>query len=78
MMSSAVVWAKERLDEFNVELKRGLESVEKGGEVWKECLDAAKGDGGAGMMVEVGLDFRGLVGKGLEATDEQQIEEAKA
>ena len=71
------MWAKERLDEFNVELKRGLESVGRGGEVWKECLNVAKGEMGAAMMVDVGLDFRGLVGKGLDSTDEQKGEDGK-
>lgn len=63
MMSAVVVWAKERLDDFNGVLKRGLESVEVGGLVEKECLEVARGH--AGMMGEVGLEFTHLVGVGL-------------
>ena len=63
MMSAVVVWAKERLDDFNKVLRRGLESVEVGGAVERECLEVARGH--AEMMGEVGLEFSHLVGVGL-------------
>lgn len=64
MMSACVVWAKGHLDGFNMVLERGLSSVPVGGDVWQECLGRAREM--AGMLDEVGLDFRGLVGVGLE------------
>lgn len=63
MMSAVVVWAKERLDDFNGVLRRGLENVEAGGSVERGCLEVARGH--AGMMGEVGLEFSHLVGVGL-------------
>lgn len=63
MMSAVVVWAKERLDDFNGVLRRGLESVDAGGSVERECLEVVRGH--AGMMGEVGLEFSHLIGVGL-------------
>jgi len=62
--SAVVKWAKERVDEFNEALKRQLSSVEKGTELWTECLKTVKDK--AGVLSEVGVDFSGLVAKGLE------------
>ena len=64
MMSACVAWAKGQLDAFNEVLARALSGVEKGGEVWKAGLARAREL--AGIMNEVGLDFAGLVGVGLE------------
>ncbi|KAK4988340.1 exocyst complex component exo84 [Elasticomyces elasticus] len=62
--SSAVVkWAKERLDEFNDVLGRQLSEVARDGEVWEACVLEVKRH--AEVLKEVGVDFRGLVGKGL-------------
>lgn len=58
------MWAKDRLDEFNEVLERGLSSVSRDGEVWRQCLSQAREM--AGMIEEVGLDFAGLVGAGLK------------
>ena len=62
--SSVVKWAKERVDEFNGMLGRQLSSVDKGTELWDECVSVVNER--AAVLAEVGVDFRGLVGKGLE------------
>lgn len=62
--SAVVKWAKERVDEFNEVLERQLSSVEKGSELWNECLQTAREQ--AGVLREVGVDFTSLVGRGLE------------
>lgn len=62
--SSAVVkWAKERVEEFNLILERQLSSVDKESALWKECLGVVKGQ--AGVLGEVGVDFRGIVARNL-------------
>lgn len=63
MMSACVKWAKERLDDFNDLLAKQLSSVRQGSETWRDCVKRAREH--AGMMAEVGLDFRDLVGLGM-------------
>lgn len=63
MMSACVKWAKEEVEAFNVILARQLSSVEKDGNIWKDCMERAKKH--AEMLVEVHLDFRDLIGKDL-------------
>lgn len=63
MMSACVKWAKERLDEFNNLLAKQLGSVREGSETWRDCVGRAKEH--AGMMADVGLDFRDLVALGM-------------
>ena len=60
-----MTWAKGQLDEFNEALGRALSGVERGGEVWREGLARAREQ--AKLVDEVGLDFGGLVGVGLES-----------
>ena len=60
MMSACVKWAKEHLDAFNTVLARQLSSVQRDSPTWKDCLQRAREH--AGMMDEVGLDFRNLIG----------------
>ena len=67
-MSGVVVWAKGHLDVFNESLGRGLSCVERGGGVWTASLARAR-EMAAGMG-EVGVDFGGLVGRGLEGEGE--------
>lgn len=68
--SSAVVkWAKERVDEFNENLERQLSSVERGSELWNECVATVKEQ--AGVLSEVSVDFTGLVAKGMDAAPER-------
>ncbi|KAK6431399.1 exocyst complex component exo84 [Oleoguttula sp. CCFEE 5521] len=62
--SAVVAWGKERVEEFDAVLGRQVGAVEEGGEVWKECLDRVRGR--AEVLGEVGVDFRGLIGRGLE------------
>lgn len=74
MMSACVKWAKERLDEFNRILGRQLSSVQVGSPTWTDCVGRAREH--AGMMGEVGLDFRELVRVGgLEGTDNNSNEQ---
>jgi len=62
--SAAIKWAKERVEEFNASLERQLSSVERGSQLWNECLQIVHGY--ANMLGEVGVDFNGIVAKGLE------------
>ena len=61
--SAVVKWAKERVDEFNVVLERQLSSVERGTELWRECVETVKRE--AAVLWVVGVDFRGLVARNL-------------
>ncbi|KAK4236248.1 hypothetical protein C8A03DRAFT_45718 [Achaetomium macrosporum] len=65
MMSACVKWAKEEVDTFNAILARQLSGEKEGSEVWTRCMDIAKEH--ASMLSEVGLDFRNLVGRNLQA-----------
>ena len=67
MMSACVKWAKEHVDGFNVILGRQLSSVKSDSPVWVECMERAKEH--AMLLLEVGLDFKGLIGKGIEKGD---------
>ncbi|KAF2188373.1 hypothetical protein K469DRAFT_703883 [Zopfia rhizophila CBS 207.26] len=64
LMSACVKWAKEHVDAFNVIVARQLSSVDQESPLWKECMDQAHAH--AAMLVEVGLDFKELIGKGGE------------
>ncbi|KKA18315.1 Exocyst complex component Exo84 [Rasamsonia emersonii CBS 393.64] len=65
MTSACIKWAKEHLDEFNATLVRQLSSVQRGTSVWQKCMDIV--DEHANMLTEVGVDFKDLIGKGLDA-----------
>jgi hypothetical protein len=67
MTSACIKWAKEHLDGFNAVLVRQLSSVQRGTSVWEKCMDIV--DEHAGMLTEVGVDFKDLIGKGLELVD---------
>ncbi|KAF2143820.1 uncharacterized protein K452DRAFT_268237 [Aplosporella prunicola CBS 121167] len=60
-MSACVKWAKEHVESFNGILSRQLSTVEQDNPVWVECMARAKEHGG--MLADVGLDFKDLVGK---------------
>ncbi|ORY18997.1 Cullin repeat-like-containing domain protein [Clohesyomyces aquaticus] len=64
MMSACVKWAKEHVDAFNTILARQLSSVDQGSQVWRDCMDQAFAH--AAMLTQVGLDFKELVGKGVD------------
>ena len=64
MMSACVMWANGHLEELNKILVRQLGTVEKGGNVWKECMEVVWGHEKE-MLGEIGLDFRETIGRGL-------------
>ena len=64
MMSACVKWAKEHLESLNALLVRQLSSVEKGGKMWRDCMDVVWRE--EGKLGEVGLDFREVIGRNLE------------
>ncbi|KAF2459138.1 hypothetical protein BDY21DRAFT_318400 [Lineolata rhizophorae] len=60
--SAAVKWAKDRVDAFNANLQRQLGAVpDLNPETREQCIEQARAH--ADMLKEVGLDFRGLVGR---------------
>ncbi|CZT20265.1 related to EXO84 protein, component of non-clathrin vesicle coat [Ramularia collo-cygni] len=61
--SVGVRWAKGRVDEFLGLVGRQLSVVESGGEVWTGCVGIVEEQ--AACLREVGVDFGGLVGRGL-------------
>ena len=64
MLSAAVKWAKEHVDAFNEILAKQLSSVGRESSVWKQCIDQAHEH--AAMLTEVGLDFKELIGRGVD------------
>jgi hypothetical protein len=75
MMSACIKWATGHLETFNSLLIRQLSSVERGGNVWRECMDVVWGHERE-MLGEVGLDFREVVGRGLEIREDANINSA--
>ncbi|KAL2127069.1 hypothetical protein VTI74DRAFT_11380 [Chaetomium olivicolor] len=71
MMSACVKWAKEEVDTFNAILDRQLSGEKEGSEAWSKCVDTARGH--AGMLSEVGLDFRDLVGQNMKQADDATL-----
>ena len=67
-MSAVVKWANTHLEGFNGVLQRQMSSVDKGGRVWRECMDVVW-EHERGMLGENGLDFREVIGRGLEVRD---------
>ncbi|KAK4954297.1 exocyst complex component exo84 [Elasticomyces elasticus] len=61
--SAVVAWGMERVEEFNGVLGRQMEGVLRGGEVWEECDGVVREQ--ALCLAEVGVDFSGVVGKGV-------------
>ncbi|KAK5683875.1 exocyst complex component exo84 [Elasticomyces elasticus] len=61
--SAVVAWGMERVGEFNETLKRQMDGVSREGEVWEECVEVVRGM--VGVLGEVGVDFSGVVGKGV-------------
>ncbi|KAI9717212.1 MAG: exocyst complex component exo84 [Chrysothrix sp. TS-e1954] len=64
--SACIKWAKQHVDDFNLILSRQISTLEPGGEEWTYCLDRAREH--AGLLAEVGIDFRHLIGKGLRTS----------
>ncbi|PGH28794.1 hypothetical protein GX50_08469 [[Emmonsia] crescens] len=63
MTSACIKWAKEHLDGFNAILVRQLSSVEPESPVFKGCMETVHEH--AALLLDVGVDFKDLVGKGL-------------
>ncbi|KAK5696580.1 exocyst complex component exo84 [Elasticomyces elasticus] len=61
--SAVVAWGMERVGEFNGVLKRQMEGVVRGGAGWEECEGVVREQ--ALCLAEVGVDFSGVVGKGV-------------
>ncbi|KAH6856406.1 Cullin repeat-like-containing domain protein [Chaetomium sp. MPI-CAGE-AT-0009] len=76
MMSACVKWAKEEVDTFNAILARQLSGEKEGDEAWTRCMNTAKDH--AGMLSEVGLDFRTLVGQNVKPATEASASSAPA
>ena len=69
MSSAAIKWAKIHLETLNQILVRQIVgTVERGGVTWNKCLEILEEH--EAMLSEVGLDFRGVVGRGLREGDD--------
>ncbi|ETN41621.1 uncharacterized protein HMPREF1541_03557 [Cyphellophora europaea CBS 101466] len=67
-MSAVIKWANEHLESFNAILQRQMSSVDKKGKVWRECMDVVW-EHETSQLGENGLDFREIIGRGLEVRD---------
>ena len=67
-VSACVKWANTHLETFNTLLVRQLSAIEQGGKLWRECMDVVWGHEKE-MLGEFGLDFREVIGRGLEMKD---------
>jgi hypothetical protein len=56
------------VDTFNAILARQLSGEKEDSEAWTRCMDTAKDH--AGMLSEVGLDFRNMVGQNVKPAAE--------
>ncbi|KAK5077904.1 exocyst complex component exo84 [Lithohypha guttulata] len=64
-MSACIKWASEHLEVFNALLVRQLSAVERGGKVWRDCMDVVWAHEKE-LLGGVGLDFREVIGRSLE------------
>ena len=64
-MSACISWANEHLEIFNMLLVRQLSAIEKGGKVWRDCMDVVWTHERE-MLGDAGLDFREVIGRDLE------------
>lgn len=70
-MSACVKWAKEHVDAFNGILARQLSSVGRGDSTWLKCMEQAHEH--VGMLNEVGLDFKELIGVDGVVEEEERV-----
>lgn len=70
-ISACVAWANDHLETFNQILLRQLSAVDHGGRAWAECVDVVWKHERA-MLGEVGLDFRQVIGRGLQDQRESE------
>jgi exocyst complex component 8 len=69
--SACIKWANGHLEVFNGLLQRQLGEIEQNGKLWRECMDAVWGHE-RGMLGENGLDFREVIGRGLEIVGKEE------
>jgi hypothetical protein len=67
-ISACIKWAGVHLETFNTLLVRQLSAIEREGKLWRECMDVVWGHE-RGMLGDFGLDFREIIGRGLETRD---------
>jgi hypothetical protein len=67
-ISACVKWANVHLETFNTLLVRQLSAIEQGGKLWRECMDVVWGHEKE-MLGDFGLDFKEVIGRGLEARE---------
>jgi len=67
-ISACVKWANVHLETFNTLLVRQLSAIEQGGNLWRECMDVVWGHEKE-MLGDFGLDFREVIGRGLEVRE---------
>lgn len=66
--SACIKWSNDHLDTFNTLLVRQLSAVDSRGKLWRECMDVVWSHENE-MLGEVGLDFREVIGRGLETKE---------
>ncbi|KAF2217253.1 hypothetical protein CERZMDRAFT_109022 [Cercospora zeae-maydis SCOH1-5] len=74
--SAVVKWAKERVDEFNSTLAKQMSSIEKDGQLWNACVSIVRKN--AQVLREVGVDFHGIVARGLEGGGPRESQNSTA
>lgn len=76
-LSACIKWANEHLEIFNALLVRQLSAVDKGGRVWRDCMDVVWTHERE-LLGDVGLDFREVIGRGLEFRESRREERSKS
>ncbi|KIV93804.1 hypothetical protein PV10_04993 [Exophiala mesophila] len=66
--SACIKWSNDHLETFNTLLTRQLSAVDTRGKLWRECMDVVWSHE-TEMLGDVGLDFREVIGRGLEAKE---------
>ena len=68
VISACVKWANGHLETFNSLLVRQLSAIERQGKLWRECMNVVWAHERE-MLGGFGLDFREVIGRGLEVRD---------
>lgn len=76
-ISACIKWANEHLVTFNALLVRQLSAVDKGGKVWRDCMDVTWLHERQ-LLGDVGLDFREVIGRGLEFRESRSESRAQS
>ncbi|KAJ9613313.1 exocyst complex component exo84 [Cladophialophora chaetospira] len=67
-ISACIKWAGVHLETFNTLLVRQLSAIEREGKLWRECMDVVWAHEKE-MLGNFGLDFREVIGRGLEVKE---------